>query len=199
MADLGTLGGYQSRGAGINILGTDYERATMWGPGGPVDLGGLSDGKWTAACAVNDSGQMILWGTPMGTTDPHAAFWNGDPSSPVIDLGTFGGNESWAFGLNDYGFVVGSADEAGTGYHAFVWDGSERIDLGTLGAYYGRAYAINDQGIIVGWAMDQYAQTHAVEWVPIPEPRTILVVLLGWSLVSVGTSPRKRSLAIRSL
>jgi probable HAF family extracellular repeat protein len=190
--DLGTLaGGTISAAYDINnrgqVVGTastssDFEQAVLWGLAGPVDLGGLSGGKWTRAVAVNDSEQMILWGTPAGAASNHAAFWDGDPTSPVIDLGTFGGNQSWAYGLNDYGFVVGSADEPDWTYHAFVWDGHEKIDLGTLGGPQSVAFGINDKGIIVGWANDENALIHAVEWVPVPEPTAFFVGLLGLAL-----------------
>jgi probable HAF family extracellular repeat protein len=197
--DLGTLGGAYSVAYDINNSGeavgtasdsSGRDRAVLWGPGGATDLGGLSGGQWTAAPAVNDSGQVILWGTPLGATDDRAAFWNGNPSSPVISLGTFGGSQSWAYGLNDHGFVVGSADEPGGTYHAFAWDGTEMVDLGTLGGYYSSAYAINDQGIIVGFALDAFGQTHAVEWVPVPEPAALLLGLFGGGLVGLWATRR---------
>jgi probable HAF family extracellular repeat protein len=198
--DLGTLGGALSVAYDINNQGeavgtasnsAGRDRAVLWGPGGPVDLGGLSGGQWTAAYAVNDSGQVILWGTPQGATQDRAAFWNGDPASPVINLGTLGVIQSDAYGLNDHGLVVGSADEPTGTYHAFVWDGAEMIDLGTLGGDFSLAYGINDQGIIVGWAMDASRQTHAVEWVPVPEPTALLLALLGGGLVGLWASRRR--------
>jgi len=111
----------------------------------------------------------------------------------VIDLGTFGGNESWAFGLNNNGFVVGWGGEQDGTYHAFVWDGVGKIDLGTLGGYYSSAYGINDQGIIVGFAMDAFARTHAVEWVPVPEPAALLFGLLGVGMVGLWTRCRRQN------
>jgi probable HAF family extracellular repeat protein len=196
---LGTLGGTSSVAYDINdhgsVVGSADDslgrtRAALWGNSGPVDLGALSGGGWTAAKQINDLGQMVLWGDPLGVAYNRAAFWNGDLSSPVVALGTFGGNESWAYGLNDNGFVVGSADEANGTYHAFVWDGAGMTDLGTLGGFYSSAYAINDQGIIVGFAGDATGTYHAVEWV-IPEPETLVLILFGTGFIGLWTNRRR--------
>ncbi len=176
--DLGTLGGTVSVAYDINNRGTvvgsaadilGRTRAVLWGNSGPLDLGGLSGGQWSAAREINDSGQVILWGDPAGVAQNRAAFWDGNPLSPVIDLGTLGGSQSWAYGLNNEGFVVGTAYEQNGTYHGFVWDGANMADLGTLGGYYSAAYGINDQGIIVGFALDELGDTHAVEWVPVSD------------------------------
>jgi probable HAF family extracellular repeat protein len=197
--DLGTLGGQYSVAYDINNRGiavgsafgsSGLERACLWGADEPVDLGSLDDGQWTAARGINDSGQVILWGTPSGEKNNHATFWTGDSLSPVIDLGTLGGSESWAYGLNNLGYVVGAADVSVGSYHAFVWDGVEKIDLGTLGGYYSTAFGINDQGIIVGFAHDASGDTHAVEWIPVPEPAPVQILAVA-GLIGVLTRCRR--------
>jgi probable HAF family extracellular repeat protein len=57
------------------------------------------------------------------------------PRYSVKDLGTLGGNASFAFEMNDLGWVAGSANlVAGGPQHAFLWYGAGRLkDLGTLG------------------------------------------------------------------
>jgi probable HAF family extracellular repeat protein len=99
----------------------------------------------------------------------------------VTDLGTLGGIESWAYGLNNLGHVVGWAELPAGNYHAFVHDGGEMIDLGTLGGMFSSAYAINDEGVIVGYAQDASGQWQAVRWVPVPEPATwsLAIMALG--------------------
>jgi probable HAF family extracellular repeat protein len=200
--DLGTLGGNSSIAYEISNTGmvvgrslnaSGKERACLWNSDGPVDLGGLSSGQWTTARDVNDAGQMVFWGTPEGASQNRAAFWDGKSSSSVIDIGTFGGTESWAYGLNSQGFVVGSANLQNGTYHAFVWNGSEKTDLGTLGGLYSLAYDINDNGIIVGLAMDENNVTHAVEWILVPEPSVLVLGLAGGSIVGLWARWRRLS------
>ena len=53
----------------------------------------------------------------------------------VTDLGTLGGTDAWAYGLNSTGVVVGSALNGDGNSHAFVWSESTgMMDLGTLAA-----------------------------------------------------------------
>jgi probable HAF family extracellular repeat protein len=56
-------------------------------------------------------------------------------SYSVRDLGTLGGDTSFAFGINDLGWVAGSSNlTAGGPQHGFIWFGGGRlIDIGTLG------------------------------------------------------------------
>jgi probable HAF family extracellular repeat protein len=190
--DLGGLGGDYSIAYDINATGlvgggaddpTGRQRACLWNAGLALNLGDLSGGNWNTVRGVNDNGQLILWGNPAGLANNRAVFWDGKFASPVLELGTFGGDESWAYGLNNLGWVVGWAELTAGNYHAFVWDGDSMNDLGTLGGMFSAAYGINDQGTIVGFAQDAYGRTHAVEWVVIPEPDSLWLVglsLLLW-------------------
>ncbi len=68
----------------------------------------------------------------------------------VVDLGTLGGTNSHAFGLNNHGVIVGDAMLADGRTHGFVFTNGVMMDLGTLGGTNSRAYSINDLGHIVG-------------------------------------------------
>lgn len=70
----------------------------------------------------------------------------------MSDLGTLGGTESYAYGINDAGVVVGWATTADTKGHAFRYSGGVMTDLGTLGGWSSLAMAINSAGDIVGAA-----------------------------------------------
>jgi probable HAF family extracellular repeat protein len=72
----------------------------------------------------------------------------------ILDLGTLVGDaESYAYGLNDDGKVVGYSKTSGGVEHAFLYTGSEPMqDLNTLGGTNSRAYGINNSGVIVGYS-----------------------------------------------
>ena len=68
----------------------------------------------------------------------------------VTELGTLGGAESAAYGLNDSNQVVGWSNAANGQKHAFRWSQGAMVDLGTLGGEASVAWAINNTGVIVG-------------------------------------------------
>ena len=71
----------------------------------------------------------------------------------MTDLGTLGGSESRAYGVNRFGQVVGSSQISTGDSHAFLYTPGVGItDLGMLGGNLSKAYAINDAGQIAGWA-----------------------------------------------
>ncbi len=98
--------------------------------------------------------------TDMGTY--HAFMFEG---GRMIDLGTMGGSNSWAAGLNDDGWVVGGAELAATNMHAFLCTNAlmnpVMMDLGTLGGSNSAAWMINLHGEMVGWAEMTNGSHHA--------------------------------------
>ena len=78
------------------------------------------------------------------------------PHYTIIDLGTLGGNDSSASGINDLGQAVGWAEDADGRRRAFMWENGVMTDLNDLikdgsPIRLTEARDINDEGEIVGW------------------------------------------------
>jgi probable HAF family extracellular repeat protein len=85
-------------------------------------------------------------------------------SFTITDLGTLGGLDSFAFGINTSGQVVGSSTTASGDTHAFLWQDGRMLDLGTLGGSFSEASAINAKGQVVGDATTANGEDHAFLW-----------------------------------
>jgi len=127
MADLGTLGGYYSRAHSINnnnwVVGTaqavyDAPAQTfLWRDGHMENLGNL----WgllgvSTARSVNDAGQVV-GESSTATGWYHALFWQ---DGSMYDLGTLGGLYSAAYGINESGWIVGTATDTSGNTHAVL-------------------------------------------------------------------------------
>jgi probable HAF family extracellular repeat protein len=127
---------------------------------------------------------------------PRNGLWDDDSNgntlsnSYMVDLGTLGGVNSEANGLNDCGYVVGDSDTAQTNRHAFLFDGVVLWDLNSLidtnsGWVLTDAEDINSAGIIVGAGIVSGRQA-AVALEPIAT-NYIRITLMRWQENS-GTS-----------
>ncbi len=71
----------------------------------------------------------------------------------AIDLGTFGGTDGEAIGVNAAGQVTGWASgPGGQWYRAFFWENGALTDLGALGGNHSYPFQMNEAGVVVGWA-----------------------------------------------
>jgi len=112
-----------------------------------------------------------------GATAVEAILWGKDGS--FNDLGTLGGNDSFAEVVNTRGQVAGVALNTipdpydflffmpgATQSHAFRWTKSQGIqDLGTLGGPDSGAFLINERGQIAGWS---FTSANVNSWTGIP-------------------------------
>ena len=83
------------------------------------------------------------------------------------DLGTLGGDESWAYGVSaDGSVVVGWARNAAGRSRAFRWtEAGGMQDLGTLGGNSSWALGVSADGsVVVGWAYNAAGYQRAFRW-----------------------------------
>lgn len=115
--------------------------------------------------AVDKSGNVTgVFQVSKQPPQDHAFFWS--KTGGRKDLGTLGGDDSAAYGMNALGQVVGQANAAaGTPDQAFLWTaGAGMIALGNLGGASSVAHAINGSGQVAGQSDLVSGFTHAFLW-----------------------------------
>jgi len=181
MQDLGTLGGPDSGAffvnnegevAGVSDVDLNVNPRTggltihpfLWKNGEMHDLiadapSGMFGGTYGIVSGLNEHGQVTGTMNLAGETAWHSFFWE---ATAIRDLGTLGGSNTTAIGLNSAGHVVGKSDvtlictacPAGSQlqlHHPFLWKDGALTDLGLLYAdTAGTAYNINAKDQAVG-------------------------------------------------
>jgi probable HAF family extracellular repeat protein len=129
---------------------------------------------------------LLSLGTKPAETKPTTP----KPLYIVRDLGTLGGANGVAFGINNADQVVGGSGISGdTEEHAFLWadegdpNTDDMKDLGTLGGCCSNAFDINEAGKVVGFSMTTSGST---------EPHAFLYSS-GQGMTDLGTLPGRTS------
>jgi chitinase len=118
------------------------------------DLGCISDGNCYPS-AINESGQVAGIGDAPNGSGQHSFFWSGSSLVHINPLTYPNGGYIWAYGINDYGSLVGYSSTGNGQFHTFHWDGEQIYDLGApewAVVNYSQAHDINNNGWIVGFA-----------------------------------------------
>src|SRR5574337_1289739 len=123
--------------------------ATEWSGGSVINLDGLPGASDSAACAINDAGQIV--GISTVGNFPHAVEWSG---GQVVDLGGLpGSTASEPQAINDAGQVAGASFIGNSGPRAVEWSGGQIIVVGGLyGSTVSLAFAIKVFSQLVGWS-----------------------------------------------
>ncbi len=176
---------------------------TFAGPGDPSSDRGMSRAR-----AINDLGQVV-GAASARTTNGHHAFRTA-PDRPIVpatdDLGTLGGGNSDAWGINNQGDVVGEAeipsDPNQPLTHAFLFAEGKMIDLNTCveldpGWVLLCALDINERGQIVAAAREDPvrgspARQRAYLLTPAPSPAPLAMLILGAAVTGSGLALRRR-------
>jgi probable HAF family extracellular repeat protein len=153
-------------------FGTNVTHGFEYRDGSVIDLGSLAgDAFCSDAGSINKRGEIPgisengLFDSLLGLNQVRAVIWR---RGQITDLGTFGGNHSWSFGMNDSEQVVGMAlntvpdpfslygftiffSSNSTQTRAFLWEQNSGMqDLGTLGGSDAWAFFINERGQVTG-------------------------------------------------
>lgn len=148
---------------------------------GMTDLGTLG-GSDSHAAGLTDDGQVFghfltASGPRIFRTDPHG--------TKLIDLGTFGGVSAYAIDVNEKGQILGYVHYADDSSHVFVTGehGVGMTDLTETMQVRDGVRGINDAGQIL---------TSAFLLTPVPEPATIVEMLIGLTAVAGIRRRRQR-------
>jgi probable HAF family extracellular repeat protein len=163
----------------------------QWQEGMLSDLGALPGVNSSIPNAINANG-AIAGISENGAIDPPTGFAEYDgvvwQDGQIINLGTFGGNFSYAGDINDQGQVAGFGltttpdsfflgdlcfnNPFATQMLAFIWQGGALQNLGTLGGPDSCGYWINQRGQVAGMSFTNstinpntgFPTTHPFVW-----------------------------------
>ncbi|MCM2395264.1 autotransporter domain-containing protein [Rhizobium sp. S95] len=190
-----------------------YSRAIRWtDAGGIIDLGTLG-GKQSSIAAMSNDGTVIVGDADMAPdintddTYSHAYRWevgSDGINGTMTDLGTLGGNSSYAYDVNADGtVVVGYAKDSADDNHGFRWtqtDGMITVEqwLRNNGVtvddnFTSDALKVSDDGnVVAGYARNNHYYIARVATPEAPETPTSGIIDLPQYLNTIGSTAAPR-------
>ena len=170
LSENGLIAGDSQNGLLDPLVGAWQIRGVLWKGGEAIDLGTLGGGYNSLARGVNtngvvvglstttvpDSNAMIMtFGLPYAF-QTRAFRWK---QGKIQDLGTLGGPDAMAQGVNESGQIFGNSYTSldpspvcGLATGAFLWQQGKMTNLGSLGGTCTNAMALNNRGQVVGYS-----------------------------------------------
>lgn len=119
-----------------------------------TDLGALSGDAASFGFGLNDKGEVVGCSSKTSYSCGRSCVKQGQAflysNYAMHDLGTLGGTNSYAYGINGSGTVVGKSDTSSGAVHSFLYGGGTMQDLGAPTGLNSIANAVNESGLTVG-------------------------------------------------
>lgn len=171
LTDLGVLGAPADKPAALNRAGIIAGTRSLSSPGvTPLSRAYLFTNSVfelgftninAVASDLNEQGDVVGWARlPQagGLFAERAVLWQ---RGRQLDLGTLGGTNSRAFGINERVDITGTAQTKSGAFHAFLFRQAKMTDLGTLGGKNSYGHAINSAFDIAGVSETTQQVRHA--------------------------------------
>lgn len=184
---------------GNGDIGEGHERAFLLNSAGAMtDLGTLENGSSSRAFAINEQGMVV--GYSHRASGPIRAFvWTSDDG--MIDLGAGASPPhvqaaSNAVDINSRGQIIGEISNIGP----VLWNLDRSLIILESAVtnmsgwqFLSDAVSINDNGLIVGTGTRaESGLPHGFVLLPVPEPSTLTLVLVPFSVIAVRAALVKR-------
>jgi probable HAF family extracellular repeat protein len=144
-----------ARGEIRGIGRDDLQRTYVYRNGTPIPLVAPGEVSMAGGQAFgpNDRGQMVTTYMTQGESYRTSLI---QPDGSFVDIGTLGGHNTWAVGLNQSGQVAGTSMLPGVlgaqPSRAFLYSNGTMTNLGTLGGDQSNARDLNERGQVLGEA-----------------------------------------------
>jgi probable HAF family extracellular repeat protein len=153
---------------GVYYLSNGEQHAVMWTGTTMQELGALepNDTPYSVASGSNLNGTVVGY-SRIKTTQTLLRGFVWTASAGMQELPNFGGDTTYAAGINAGGAIVGGSNYfSGGPPHAFIRRAGEDelTDLSTLGGDRSSATAINDNSQVVGYSQNPQGESRAFLW-----------------------------------